>query len=303
MRWRKLGLVWGPDRSLPWAQDSALTPTPVLISPHRIRVYAGMRDCEGISRIAYVDVSSTDPTRVLDVALTPALDVGEPGMFDDNGVILGDVVRWKGTWWMFYVGFQLVHRAKFLAFSGLATSVDGESFTRVSATPVMDRADEGRYIRAIHSVHPGDDLWKVWYAAGNGWETIAGKPYPRYEIRYVETQDPIRMPGSGELCLAPTGREYRIGRPRVRRNGPLWEMLYTRGTLAGDYIAGFARSSDGRVWVRADESLGLRLSADGWDSRSLSYPAVIEVANETYAFYNGNDMGRDGFGVAVMERS
>ncbi|XTO85935.1 hypothetical protein K4E85_03490 [Campylobacter coli] len=58
-------------------------------------------------------------------------------MFDDNGVILGDVLRIENKIYMYYVAFQLVEKAKFLAFSGLAISSDNrENFsksTRISS--------------------------------------------------------------------------------------------------------------------------------------------------------------------------
>lgn len=77
-------------------------------------------------------------------------------------------------------------------------------------------------------------------------------------------------------------------------------MHYTKGTLSGDYHAGYAESPDGKAWVRMDRKLGLSLSPEGWDSRHLAYPAVIRTRYGTYLFYNGNDMGRDGFGCAVL---
>src|ERR1700677_3663102 len=112
--WRKMGLVYAPDSRISWAVHTALTPTPVLLGG-RIRVFLGMRDSHGVSRIGFVDVDAENPSQVRDVSARPSLDVGAPGAFDDNGVILGDVV-WDGdTWRMYYVGFQLVAGVKFLA--------------------------------------------------------------------------------------------------------------------------------------------------------------------------------------------
>ena len=154
MTWKKLGNVFDPQQTKKdWYQDTFLTPTPFLKDESTIRVYGGLRDASGASRIGYVDVAANDPTKVLKVSDTPVLDLGHDGMFDDNGVILGDVVRAPdGSVRMYYVGFQLPAKAKFLAFSGLAISHDnGETFTRYQETPILDRATNGRFIRAIHS--------------------------------------------------------------------------------------------------------------------------------------------------------
>lgn len=302
MKWRKMGRVYVPDGSKSWARHTTLTPTPILYDDRTIRVYAGFRDAEGVSRIGYVDVDADDPSRVLGESKEPVLDVGVNGAFDDNGVILGDIIAHDGKLYMYYVGFQLVEKAKFLAFTGLAISDDGgDSFERHSRAPVLDRGDNELYIRAIHSVRVEDGVFRVWYAAGNGWQMIDGTPYPQYHIRYLESADGIRFSGEGQLCVDVRGTEYRIGRPRVFKMGGNFRMHYTKGTIEGDYLAGYAESEDGLVWRRMDEKMGITLSQEGWDSRALAYPALLDCKGKTYMFYNGNDMGRTGFGYAVLE--
>lgn len=302
MKWRKKGQIFAPDGHLPWARHSALTPTPVLVDDDTIRIYASMRDEKGVGRIGYVDVDAENPLVVRGVSQEPVLDVGIVGTFDDNGVILGDVVNHNGKLWMYYVGFQLVEKVKFLAFSGLAISHDGgDSFERYRSHPILDRNDEGIYIRAIHAVLFENEMWKAWCGVGSGWAFIDRKPYPRYNIRYYESRDGIHFPETGALCIDNTTEEYRIGRPRIYKSQDLYQMFYTKGTLSGSYLPGYAESKDGVSWTRKDAEIGIALSESGWDSRHLCYPALITVHGKTYMFYNGNDMGRSGFGYALLE--
>lgn len=301
MNWRKLGLVFRPDGSRPWAANSALTPTPIMLDDDTIRVFAGFRDNEGVSRIGYVDLNAADPREVMGVSSEPVLDIGRDGAFDDNGVILGDIIRVGSEMRMYYVGFQLVKKAKFLAFTGLAVSSDnGGSFTRFSEAPILDRSSNGLYIRAIHSVMEEHGRFRIWYACGNGWQNIGETCYPQYNIRCIESADGLNFSGEGELCIDVSGTEYRIGRPRVFRRHNGYVMHYTKGTVEGEYLAGYAESKNGTDWVRLDHKLGLSLSDEGWDSRHLAYPAVVRTRYGTYLFYNGNDMGREGFGCAVL---
>ena len=44
------------------------------------------------------------------------------------------------------------------------------------------------------------------------------------------------------------------------------------------------------------------VSATGWDSEMLCYPHTFWCDGQAYLLYNGNAFGRQGFGVAVMER-
>lgn len=302
MKWTKRGLILAPDRVFPWAVHSALTPTPWLVDDRTIRLYAAFRDEAGVSRIGFLDVEAGNPSTIKYVSPTPALDIGAPGTFDDNGVILGDVVPDGNAIRLYYVGFQLVRGVKFLAFTGLATSdADGRTFHRHGDTPVLDRANGERYIRTIHSVRQEKGVWRAWYASGDGWAVIDGRPYPRYDIRSLASEEGVTFTGPGQACVALRGNEYRIGRPRVYRFDGRYLMFYTRGTLAGDYLAGYADSPDGISWTRRDDDIGIGLSDTGWDSRAVCYPALLPWRDRIYMFYNGNDMGRSGVGYAVLE--
>lgn len=299
--WMKRGLVFDTLRQGVggWMRHSALTPTPWRLDDDTIRVYASFRDDGGVGRIGYVDLRADDPRHVVGVSQLPVLDVGRGGCFDDNGMILGDIVEGPGGLHMFYVGFQRVARAKFLAFSGLALSTDGgQTFARVRETPVLDRAPGRSSIAAIHSARFESGRWRLWYAAGDDWETLGGKSYPRYHIRYMEVAAPGEAPTRDEPCLLPQGHEYRIGRPRVYRDRGGYIMYFTRGDTKGGYFPGCATSTDGIHWDRDDGLFGLALSERGWDSRTICYPALLEQDGRTLMFYNGNDMGVDGFGVA-----
>lgn len=299
--WSKRGLVFATARDGVggWMRHSALTPTPFRLDDGLIRVYAGFRDERGVSRIGYVDVLADDPVVVARVSAEPVLDIGRGGCFDDNGMILGDVVGTPDGLYMFYVGFQQVSGAKFLAFTGLAVSTDGgEHFERAQETPILDRAPGRSTIAAIHSARHEGGVWRLWYAVGDDWEYIGGRPYPRYHIRHVRTRDLAAIPREDQVCLLPKGTEYRIGRPRVYRLDDRYLMYFTRGNLDGGYFPGLAFSDDGLDWHRRDDALGIGLSPEGWDSRALCYPALIRLRDTLLMFYNGNDMGVDGFGVA-----
>jgi hypothetical protein len=300
--WQKRGMVFNTlsQGSASWMKNSALTPTPFRVNDSTIRVYAGFRDDAGVSRIGFVDVAADNPTTILKVSDKPVIDIGRDGCFDDNGMILGDIVAGPDGIYMFYVGFQLVAKAKFLAFSGLACSIDGgNSFHRVSEAPILGRGTGQTTIGAIHSVRYEGGRWRIWYASGDAWEYLHNKPFPRYDIHYVETSNLLEIPRTPRPpCVQLEGDEYRIGRPRVYHINGQYVMYYTKGTRNGAYFPGMALSKDGLSWTRRDTDLGIQLSPAGWDSNTLCYPAIIQAEEKCYMFYNGNNMGFDGFGYA-----
>ena len=54
-------------------------------------------------------------------------------------------------------------------------------------------------------------------------------------------------------------------------------------------------------WLRNDDLVDIGLSETGWDSEMVNYPHVFELDGKTYMLYQGNGMGRAGFGLAVLE--
>ena len=304
MRWHKNGLVWAAKDMPAWARNSALTPTPFLLNEAVVRVYAGFRDADGVSRIGYVDLDANDPTHVLGVSDTPALDVGRAGCFDDNGVILGHVVRVKDEIRMYYVGFQQVRRAKFLAFTGLAISTDdGTTFQRYSEAPILDRTDGATMIHALHSVIPTVTGWRAWVARGDEWLFKGETPFPRYEIWQTESPDGKHFSAEATKVISVEGDEYRIGRPSVfERPDGTYGMFYTRGfASSGRYDAGLAYSPDGQNWTRVDADIGLTTGGgEEFDALHLCYPRVFSAAGRQWAVYNGNNMGAEGFGLAEL---
>ncbi|MEP5069850.1 MAG: hypothetical protein ABJQ96_04225, partial [Crocinitomicaceae bacterium] len=63
---------------------------------------------------------------------------------------------------------------------------------------------------------------------------------------------------------------------------------------------GYAESLDGIEWERKDREVGIDVSEAGWDSEMVCFPSVIKVKDKTFMFYNGNNNGKTGFGVAEL---
>ena len=69
--------------------------------------------------------------------------------------------------------------------------------------------------------------------------------------------------------------------------------------LEGSNIA-VADSDDGLTWSRR-ESLGLTAGPEPWESEMVEYPCVFDWNGRRYMLYNGNDYGRSGVGLAVLD--
>ena len=305
MRWHKLGVVFTPDGTSDWAVSHAMVPTPVVINKHVLRVYLSFRDRHNVGRVGYVDIAANDPLKVLGVSARPVLDIGLPGTFDENGVLPTCVIDISaGAKYMYYVGFELGTKIRYRLLAGLAISRDGgETFQRIRRTPILERSDAELYFRAGPFVLRDGGLFKMWYVGGSQWTVVAGKEMPVYDLKYLESADGVEWGSEGKTCLELChSDEHGFGRPYIIREDSLYKLFYSiRRRSFGAYRLGYAESLDGINWRRLDGELGLDVSLTGWDSEAIMYSAVITRGDNTYMFYNGNNFGKTGFGVAVLE--
>ncbi len=297
-------MVYRPDGSMWWARSHAMVPTPILTDDRAIRIYLTCQDADGIGRIGFVDVSAEDPTRVLKVSGTPVLDIGRPGAFDDNGVMATSVVRAPdGQIFLYYVGFELSVHIRYRLLAGLAASQDGLRFERVQETPILERSPAELFFRGGPYVIRDVERYRMWYVAGSEWFELRGKQMPIYDLRYAESSDGVHWPNHGQVAVSVSGAdEHGFGRPWIAREKDCWHLYYSvRRKSLGAYRMGYAVSEDCVGWRRHDAELGLDVSDEGWDSQSVCYAAVLNSGGQTWMFYNGNNFGETGFGIAVRE--
>ncbi|MFZ4794143.1 MAG: hypothetical protein ACOYLN_08420 [Blastocatellia bacterium] len=305
MRWIKRGIVYCPDGRQPWARTHAMVPTPFRLNEEVIRVFVTSLDDNGVGRPGYVDVSASDPSRVLRVSPRPLLEPGRPGTFDERGVLVCSVTRGEGgRLFLYYVGFEPCVNIRYRLLTGLAISDDGgETFTRFSQIPVLERSSEELFFRCGPFCIYDPPHYRLWYVAGSDWIEMDGKAFPVYDIRYLESEDGYRWDGAGAVQLKVTeSDEHGLGRPYVvRKPDGGYALFYSvRRRSFQAYRLGYAESTDGCHWTRMDGALNLDVTPGSFDSEAVMYAAPFQVGEKQYLFYNGNNFGRDGFALAEM---
>jgi hypothetical protein len=295
--WKKLGRVFCAAGEAEWMQSHAYVPTPFLLTPDVIRVYVAFFDVDRVGRVGWVDVLTDQPTTIVGISETPALGPGDLGSFDDNGVTPMCVVTDDDeNLRLYYTGWQLFDSVRYLMLTGAAVSRDGGNlFERLRTTPVLDRTTNELIARTAAYVIRSSAAWQIWYSAGSSTALVDGQHTPTYSIRYAESADGLEWPDEGREVLRPQPPdEFGVGRPCAVGDDELW---YSVRSLSKGYRIAVARADDRGVFRRADP--GIEPSPEGWDSEMLCFPQVIDTRAGRYLFYNGNDYGRTGFGVAT----
>jgi len=297
VQWKRQRLLVPGPPPLDWAASHAALPVTRVLDGS-VELYFSSRDAEGRAHVGRARLE-----RDLSGAPTydpePLLGPGSLGSFDDAGVTTSCVVEADDGIRLYYSGWTRGATVPFYFFVGCARSTDGgRTFRRASLAPLLERNDVDPFLTASPWILVENDVWRMWYVSGVGWELIDGSPRHRYHIKYAESRDGLSWERSGHVCIDfHDEQEYAIARPCVVRDGALYRMWYSRRGEA--YRLGYAESSDGLAWQRLDGEAGLEPSAEGWDSEMICYPAVYDADGRRHLLYNGNDYGATGIGHAV----
>lgn len=306
MRWVKRGKIFTAAGQAGWMQSHTQVPS-ALVQEDRIRIYFSTRPEDGMSRTTFVDVDIDDPSRILYLHERPILSLGEDGTFDEHGNIPNHVFVHDGKIHLFYVGWSRRQSVPYSNWMGLAISEDGTKFEKAFKGPILDRTPYEVYSATGLSCVKQGQHWQGWYATGTQWLMINGRYEHTYELRSCRSNNLIDWERSNQPIFPPRLPNESNTRPTVIYMDGVWHMWFCyRGTQdfrdGGDsYQIGYARSKDLAEWIRQDENAGIARSADGWDSKMMAYPCVVEARDRVFMFYSGNGFGRAGFGYAELE--
>lgn len=308
MKWQKKGLIFCPDGRYEWSLTHAQVPT-VLALSDRLRIFFSTRNQFGKSQIGLLDVDIRDPSKILYLHSEPVLSFGKPGAFDDEGVMPSYVERRDNQLWMYYTGWNQRGVVPYHNAMGIAVSDDeGFHFYRLSDGPIMDRTFEEPYIAVTPHIIRENNVWRMWYSSGLGWELVDDRYEPIYVIKYAESHNGTDWVREKKTVIDQAYPQEAFSRPcAIKINGQFHLWYCYRGCIdfrdgSNAYKIGYSFSLDGKKWIRKDQDVGISISQTGWDSKMLCYPYVVKENDCYYMFYNGNGFGKSGFGYAILKQ-
>jgi predicted GH43/DUF377 family glycosyl hydrolase len=313
--WKKLGKVFTPQEigGRPWLKEFAQAPSALLFDDF-VRIYFSCRppaDENGqyVSYSAYVDLDRCNLFKVRHVAEHPILSLGGLGEFDEFGTYPVSVIRDGEEVRAYYAGWTRCESVPFNVAIGCARSRDGgTSFTKLGPGPVLGPSLDEPFVLSGPKIRRFDDVWYLWYIAGKHWKVAGDRIEPVYRIRMAASQDGIRWTRiNRDLIESRIEADEAQASPDVFKANGKYHMFFCyryssdyRGKARG-YRIGYASSTNLTDWIRDDSKAGIDVSEEDWDAEMISYPHVFELEGNTYMAYLGNQVGRDGFGLALLE--
>jgi hypothetical protein len=298
--WSKAGLIFHAYKDEQFIDGYAMVPTLDQVSEKVYKLYFAFRNKQNQSFISFC-IIDLETLKIIDTADSPILSPGDLGTFDDNGVLPSSIIEIDGYKYMYYIGFKPGGTTRMDLFGGLACFNKDGSLSRYSKAPIIERCKVNPYINTapfvIKNHYNTSYQYFMYYVAGCGW---INKDLPKYNIQIAFSNDGINWIREGKVCIDfKDENEVALARPYVLFDRGQYHMWFSYKGSA--YRIGYASSNDGIEWIRRDEDGGMMESQEKnmFDSDMVAYSCVVPYKDKYYMFYNGNNYGHAGIGLAV----
>ena len=318
LKWRKLGRIFDPAQfELPNRCEQFSQSPQALVFDHFVRIYFSSRERDPrngkyLSHVCFADFTK-DFREITRVSDRTVIELGKLGCFDEHGIFPMNVLRHGDKVYGYTCGWSRRTSVSVETSVGLVVSVDeGLTFRKIGDGPILTSSLNEPFLVGDAFVQIHGDLFHMWYIFGTAWKRSAefAAPERTYKIGHAVSRDSVSWEKEEARQIIPDrlNSDESQALPTVAHIGDRYHMLFCyrqstdfRANKDRGYRLGHAWSDDMSRWTRDDAGVGIDVSAEGWDSDMLCYPHLFECEGRTYLLYNGNEFGRHGFGIAVLE--
>jgi hypothetical protein len=239
---------------------------------------------------------------------------GAVGAFDERSSFTVDVLKDSGTYFMYYGGADAPMTPSCAGINsahwriGLATSTDGQSFTRVTGSEtggaILDNGASGTFDSYLtyrpFVLHDGA-VWRMWFnGSTEPFNCPTGTLALNRRIGYAESGDGAHWtkiydgpgPGGSVLPLGDAGSidAQQVGYVWVIKDSAEYKMYYSANDAGNFWRVALATSTDARHWTKKPGKLTggaiLDLGPTGAFDVACAYqPSVVKEADQLYRMW------------------
>ena len=301
MKWHKLGQVYHSEEINRFLLTHASNPVAIHLSANIFRVFFSGRDKSNRSSVGYIDLDIIEK-KVINVCQDAIFTFSDGlGSFFSHGVSIGNTYKSGGKTYMLFMAWQIPKDQHWRGDIGrLLLSNENDNLELVGKSPLLSLDDTDPISLSYPWVMYDEGMYKMWYGSTVTWKCDNGEMI--HTIKYATSFDGESWKRHGIAVPYLENHSQAFSRPSVikDKNGyHMWNSV--RSGLGEKYRIGYSHSEDGSKWTQSQFS-GIDVSPNGWDSEMICYPFVFKHNGQTYMLYNGNNYGKFGFGLAVLDK-
>lgn len=281
-----------------WAKSHVQVPTP-LIFDNRVIIYYASRDGLGKSQLLSFSIDVDDPTTIVSKDYHPLISLGDPGTFDEDGVMVSSVIEVDSTLLLYYTGWQRSFTVPYITSVGLLIKEKKESsFAKFSKGPIFGRNSSEPYFVNTPFVYRDKDEFRMIYGSGKKWTLIADRFEPTYFLKRSQSSNALNWSVSGEEFMEPvSGEESTVRATRYVSSGGELRIMFSSRQVR-DFRGGSGSYSLFEIPdCPANQGLPSRTSVEFANpelvrnQNMLAYPSIFNLGSN-YLLFNGSDFGK-----------
>lgn len=291
MAWRKLGQIYKVNNNNSFLISHASNPLPLQLEDNVYRIYYSGRSVDNRSSVAYVDYDINKQKIIYDPK-KPILQFGKEDSFYSHGISIGNIIEHEKSKFVGFMGWQVKNGEHWRGDIGKFNLDTGK------VTKLLGISEEDKISLSYPFIISEDNIYKMWYGSTISWTSNNGEMI--HVIKYATSKNFIDWDLHGVAIPYELGKAQAFSRPTIIKIENKYHMWFSfRSGDGTPYRIGHCFSKDGMKWEYADNDI--HVSESGWDSQMICYPYVFSNKNKIYMLYNGNNYGKEGFGLAILE--
>ena len=280
--WVKIKNIFSKQAQLPTVQ----------MLPDKIRVFYSSRKNKK-SRIFYFEVDKDHPEKIIYQHKSPILEEGYRGCFDDCGVMPSSVCDINGSNILYYTGWNI--DKGMVAYGhgiGCANIDDIRNVRRVSIGPVIDRNINVPYLANSGFVTKFQNKYQMIFCNGNKWIG----DFPTYHLNFAYSKNGLEWCIDSVLLHKSNCALSRACHIKSQDTSNIWFSMKSKKE---PYKIMHLCTKGNRKILKQ-----IKFYSNGyesWDNEMKCYPYVFLLNGKYYMYYNGNDYGQTGIGLAIWQ--
>lgn len=281
----------------------------------RIRIFFSARSVDDkkkyLSHIMYVDYLK-DFSKIIDICSDSCVELGETGSYHEHGIFPISIFKDNDNIYGFITGWSRRYSVSAESAIGIyKTKNQGKKFEPIFNGPIMSSYKNEPFLVADPFIYKHDSIYHMFYIFGDKWINKPKYKTPErvYKIAYASSENLFDWDRRSEFIIKPKLENECQALPSVIKIKDKFVMVFCyrdvfdfRESKKKSYKLGYAYSKNLITWTR-DDSLIKISKNNNWDNQMQCYPQFFKLQEKIFLLYNGNNFGKNGFGIAELEVS
>ena len=297
---KKRFLLLDPSKLIFHGENLIYSSNPIclVINQSKFRLFFNSRDTENRSSVYSIDVTYPEFLPKYE-SIKLQMGFGRSSEYFSHGISLGQIFEVNGSKFVSIMGWKndpIKHWEGRIGYIPLNKSGD---LTTLSDKPWINLDESDPISLSYPAVISEGGFLRVWYGSTITWDAGNG------EMLHVIKEGLINL--EGDLTKTEITVPYVLGeaqafsRPAVLEiNGKKLLAYSFRGNVT-KYQIGFMWLNDFSTASQLNGIKSFKPSENSLENEMVEYPSFLTIGSNIYMLYNGNEFGKSGVGVALLE--